>query len=220
MQSHLDRLDKELAEQPGFKKPPVQAVKKCHTTSTTDPDCGCINHGTKCGIGYLMEATVDCKHGILTGVDVCSANQRESIFVLRHLERQIQAGIPMKRIALDRGYDTGAVHRSLELLGIIGYIPTIQFSNIPEKYGFSYAPQEDTFVCPEEKLLSYHRLNCNKSTGKYLRNYQAKEHDCQFCPKHTSCFDKVNNWRRILASSCYPVFLEDTVVWEPLNICL
>ena len=87
-----------------------------------------------------MEATVDCKHGILTGIDVYPANEKESLLVLRHLERQIDLDIPMSRLALDRGYETGAVHRGLELLGIIGYIPAIQFSNPPEKYGFSYDP--------------------------------------------------------------------------------
>ena len=56
----------------------------------------------------LMKATVDCKHGILTGVDVYSANEKESLLVLRHLERQINLGIPMSRLALDRGYETGA----------------------------------------------------------------------------------------------------------------
>ena len=83
-----------------------------------DPDSGCINHGSKRGIGYLMEATVDCKHGILTGVDVYSANEKESVLILRHLERQINLGIPMSRLALDRGYETGAVHRGLALLGL------------------------------------------------------------------------------------------------------
>ena len=83
-----------------------------------------------------METTVDCKYGIITGVDVYPANEKESLLVLRHLERQIQNGVPMQNIALDRGYDTGAVHRGLELLGITGYIPAIQFSNSPEKYGF------------------------------------------------------------------------------------
>ena len=70
MQSYLDSLDEELSNQPGFKKPPTKIVRKCRTTSQTDPDSGYINHGSKRGIGYLMEATVDCKHGILTGVDV------------------------------------------------------------------------------------------------------------------------------------------------------
>ncbi|WP_147581012.1 transposase, partial [Clostridium baratii] len=68
MQSYLDSLDEELSNQPGFKKPPTRIAKKRRTTSQTDPDSGYINHGSKRGIGYLMEATVDCKHGILTGV--------------------------------------------------------------------------------------------------------------------------------------------------------
>ena len=203
MQSYLDSLDEELSNQPGFKKPPTKIVRKCRTTSQTDPDSGYINHGSKRGIGYLMEATVDCKHGILTGVDVSSANEKERLLVLRHLERQINLGIPMSRLALDRGYETGAVHRGLELLGITGYIPAIQFSNPPEKYGFSYDPQLDAFICPEGVPLTYHRLNCSKSTGKYLRCYQVEGDVCMHCPKRPSCFDKAGIRRRVLASSCY-----------------
>ena len=182
-----------------FQKAFYEIVKQCI-------DSGYINHGSKRGIGYLMEATVDCKHGILTGVDVYPANEKESLLVLRHLERQIILGIPMSRLALDRGYETGAVHRGLELLGITGYIPAIQFSNPPEKYGFSYDPQLDAFICPEGVPLTYHRLNCSKSTGKYLRCYQVEGDACMRCPKQPSCFDKAGIRRRVLASSCYPAF--------------
>ena len=58
----------------------------------------------------------------------------------------------MSRLALDRGYETGAVHRGLELLGITGYIPAIQFSNPPEKYGFSYDGSSESFKELKEKL--------------------------------------------------------------------
>ena len=146
MQSYLDCLDEELSQQSGFKKPPTRIVKKCRTTSRTDPGSGYINHGSKRGIGYLMESTVDCKYGIVTGIDVYSANEKESLQVLCHLERQIKLGVPMSSITLDRGYETGAVHRGLELLGITGYIPAIQFSNPPEKYGFAYDLERDTFI--------------------------------------------------------------------------
>ena len=182
-----------------FQKAFYEIVKQCI-------DSGYINHGSKRGIGYLMEATVDCKHGILTGVDVYPANEKESLLVLRHLERQINLGIPMSRLALDRGYETGAVHRGLELLGITGYIPATQFSNPPEKYGFSYDPQLDAFICPKGVPLTYHRLNCSKSTGKYLRCYQVEGDVCMHCPKRPSCFDKAGIRRRVLASSCYPAF--------------
>ena len=40
MQSYLDSLDEELFNQPGFKKPPTKIVRKCRTTSQTDPDSG------------------------------------------------------------------------------------------------------------------------------------------------------------------------------------
>ena len=157
-------------------------------------------------VKQCIDSGLDCKHGILTGVDVYSANEKESVLILRPSERQINLGIPMSRLALDRGYETGAVHRGLELLGITGYIPAIQFSNPPEKYGFSYDPQLDAFICPEGVSLTYHRLNCSKSTGKYLRCYQVEGDACMRCPKRPSCFDKAGIRRRVLASSCYPAF--------------
>ena len=68
MLSYLDDLDQELVSQPGFKKPPTRTVTKKITTSTTDSECVYIHHGSKRGVEYLMEATVDCKQGIITGV--------------------------------------------------------------------------------------------------------------------------------------------------------
>ena len=81
----------------------------------------------------------------------------------------------MQNIALDRGYDTGAVHRGLELLGITGYIPAIQFSNSPEKYGSYYLPQEDASCCPAclptVKLQPNNRkiLAVLSGTGRHLQ---------------------------------------------------
>ena len=107
---------------------------------------------------------------------------------------------------MDRGYDTDAVHRGLELLGITGYIPAIQFSNSPEKYGFSYLPQEDTFCCPEGTKLVYQWLNCSKTTRKYLRCYQVQGDTCKHCKRNSICFNQPGIRRRILSSSCYPAF--------------
>ena len=120
----------------------------------------------------------------------------------------------MSRLALDRGYETGAVHRGLELLGITGYIPAIQFSNPPEKYGFSYDPQLDAFICPEGVPLTYHRLNCSKSTGKYLRCYQVEGDACM-----RSVLTRLE-----FGAECWPAaairhFSEGISAWELLNTC-
>ncbi len=108
----------------------------------------------KRGFGYLLEATVDCKHGILTGIDVFPDNEKESLLVLRHLERQIKAGVPMINIALDRSYDTGAVHRDLEHLGIVGYIPAIQFPSAPEKMAFPTCLTKRLLFAPKRICLT------------------------------------------------------------------
>ena len=128
MLSYLDDLDQELASQLGFKKPPSRTVTKEITTSTTYPDCGYIHHGSKRGMIYLMEATVDCKHGIVTGVDVFPTNEKENLLVVRHLERQKNSWACLWR---KLGYDTGAVHIGPELLGITGYIPIFLPSAFP-----------------------------------------------------------------------------------------
>ena len=207
MQSYLDILDEELATQPGFKKPPERRVPEKHGTSTTDRDSGYINQGKKKGIGYLLEATVDTKHGIVTGVDVYPANEKESLKILRHLEKQQNTlEMPFQNIALDRGYDTGAVHRGQELLGITGYIAPIKFPNTPQSKGFTYDENADCFICPDGKKLIYKRLYCNQSTGKYLRCYKTEHNSCPSCFHKDTCFSGKEINRKILASSCYPAF--------------
>jgi transposase len=206
MQSYLDILDEELAAQPGYKPIERKTQEVRRLTSKTDLDCGFIHHGKKNGLGYLAEATVDCRHGIVTGIDVYPANEKESGIVLRHLENQMQAsGLRIKQLALDGGYDIGAVHRGLELLGIEGYIPAISYSNGPEQYGFTYSSQEDCFICPCGQTLSYSKLYCIRSTGNYLRNYLAPRAICQNCAQKNTCLGKEKH-KRILASSFYPAF--------------
>ena len=117
-------------------------------------------------------------------------------------------GLPMEKAALDRGYDTGAVHRELELLGITGYIPAIRFPNDLSKYGFSYNPQQDTFICPMGQPLVYHRLNCNQSTGKYLRCCQVQGDVCRKCTSRKTCFDTAGVRRKICPAAAILRFTE------------
>ena len=47
MQGYLDWLVEKLAKQPSFRRFSAKTIRKCHTTSKTDPDSVCINHGKK-----------------------------------------------------------------------------------------------------------------------------------------------------------------------------
>lgn len=78
--------------------------------------------GAKKGLGYLAQMTVDTTNGIVIGVDCYPANRRESDIVLEHVKRiKMATGLTIESLALDAGYDVGAVHRGLEVLGITGY---------------------------------------------------------------------------------------------------
>ncbi len=216
MQSYLSILDQELEKEPGFRKVEERTQSIHRTTSQTDPDCGQIHHGKKSGLGYLVETTVDCGHGIITGVDAYSANQKESSVCLRGIEKQIKQGIPLKRIALDRGYDVSAVHRGLELLGIKGFITPVNFTNSPEKSGFQYVAEDDEFICPEGQRLRYEKLYCVQSTGNYLSYYKSKEEDCEACPRKRTCIKKSKS-RRIIGGSFYPASARNRIRAESLE---
>ena len=89
-----------------------------------------------------MEVTIDYKHRNVTGVYIFSANEKESLSSSASSgTTEKQLNLSMEKVALDKGYDTGIVHRSLKLLGTDGYIPAIRFTNDPSKYRFSYYSQ-------------------------------------------------------------------------------
>lgn len=152
---------------------------------------------------------VDCKCVIINNRNLyLSRKRKESLIVLRHLEKQILSGVSIKRVVLDKEYDTGAVHRSLELLGITRFILRIQFPNSPEKCGFFYNQQRDYFISTKGQQLIYHRLNCNKPTGKHLRCYYVSRNSCLEGDRQVNCFERREVHKRILASSCYLAFFK------------
>ena len=121
----------------------------------TNPEYGYIHQARKKELGYLTEMTVDTRHGIITGVDCYPANQRESDIILEHLKGQ-----PCKyqEIGLDGGYDIGAVHRGLELLGVQGYTAIREYQNNAMKKGFCYEEETDRFVCRQGEYLAFQKL--------------------------------------------------------------
>ena len=158
-------------------------------------------------LGYLNEMTVDTGHGIITGVDCYPANQRESDIILEHLKGQ-----PCKyqEIGLDGGYDIGAVHRGLELLGLNGYTAIREYQNNAMKKGFCYEEETDRFVCRKGEYLEFQKLIYKKSTQNYYRLYSRSKKQCKKCPNFSSCATDLGTVR-INASAYYPSFYRNNV---------
>ena len=199
---YLEELDEELSSMPGYTKPENEEVQKECLKSHTDPECGYIHQARKKGLGYLTEMTVDTKHGIITGVDCYPANRRESDIILRHLKNQ---PCSYKEIALDGGYDIGAVHRGLEILGINGYTAIREYQNNAMKKGFHYDEEKDRFVCMQGKYLEFQKLIYKKSTQNYYRLYSCSKKECKTCLHFSSCATDLGTVR-INASAYYPSF--------------
>lgn len=173
---YMEEPDAELSSMPGYKKPENVETEKESLKSRTDPECGYIHQARKKGPGYLTEMTVDTIHGIITGVDCYFANQRESDIILNHLKGQ---PCEYQEIGLDRGYDTGAVHRGLELPGTNGYTAIREYQNNAMKKGFCYDAEKDCFVCMQGKYLEFQKLVYKRATQNYYRLYGRSRKLCK-----------------------------------------
>lgn len=180
---YLNELEKEMSELPGYRTPKPREIQKRTLQSRTDHDCGYINQKNKRGLGYLTEMTVDTSHGIITGVDCYLANHRESDIILKHIKRQQQdLSLTINRLALDGGYDVGAVHRGLEFLGIDGYTAIRVYQNNALKKGFQYDQEKNGFICEKGKELLFKILVFKRSSQNYYRLYVLPCKGCSGCP--------------------------------------
>ena len=214
---YLDALDDELRKEVGYKAPvPVMETKK-ELRSITDPDCGYINQEHKKGIGYISQMTVDTAHGIILGVDCYPANYRESSILLKHIEKiKANTGINIGNLGLDAGYDVGAVHRGLELLGVTGYVSCIDFSYDILKREARYLPDLDCFECPMGKYIPFVKIVYKKSNQNYYRLYRMCKDDrtaCQSCERFRDCL-LAYAAAKICASAYYPAFYRNRQRYE------
>ena len=92
-----------------------------------------------------------------------------------------------KEIALDGGYDIGAVHRGLEILGVNGYTAIREYQNNAMKKGFQYDEEKDCFICMNGNQLEFKKLIYKKSSQNYYRLYSRSRKKCKECPRFPAC---------------------------------
>ena len=158
--------------------------------------------------------TVDTTNGIVTGVDCYPANRRESDIVLEHLKRiKADTGLMIEKLALDAGYDVGAVHRGLEILGITGYVSRREFNSAAMRKGFTYLPENDCFACMKGYHLHFEALAYKKTSQGYYRVYSRLRSKCKGCEYLSHC--AMDRGRiRINASPFYPAFYANMQRYE------
>lgn len=106
---------------------------------------------------------------------------------------------------MDGGYDIGAVHRGLELLGMNGYTGIREYQNNPMKKGFQYEEENDCYICMQGKALEFQKLTYKKSTQNYYRINSRSRKSCKECPEFSACATNLGTVG-INASAYYPAF--------------
>jgi len=129
--------------------------------------------------------------GIVTGEAVVSDGSFLPANVSPNSKTEIiqitNTGLKIDKIALDAGYDVGAIHRGFELLGITDYCCPRETHNNALKKGFTYHPETDSFECEKGKHMSFYRITYKLKNQSYYRLYRIPRTECTGCERLKHC---------------------------------
>ena len=176
-----------------------ETIEKNLKVSTTDPESGFMKRkGKPEGFYYLDHRSIDHKYNIITDVYVTPGNVSDSTVYMDRLHRQIDTfGFhdTLEAVALDSGYMTPYICKSISKMGIL---PAIATRTAPQKEGtlpkeeFTYDAEQDVYICPNGLALTYDTTN---RSG--YKEYSSDPSLCKQCPLLTSCTSNVNSKRKI-----------------------
>jgi transposase len=168
--------------------------------SLTDPDCRAMATTSKQPrvVGYNVQSAVETKHHLIVAHEVTNLGyDRDALSMMAHKARDAMAAEKIEAIA-DKGYYKGEEIVACEQAGIAVTVSKPHTSNAAaagrfDRADFIYHAEEDAYLCPAGKWLTYHYTN--EEAGKTLRNYWTN--DCAACAvKHRCTTSKERRIRR------------------------
>jgi hypothetical protein len=159
-------------------------IAKTHY-SPVDPDARLsTKRGKLPDLNYLGEISVDMASHMITHVQVFLADQRDCQCLPGMLSNMVsnlkENDIIVKEVTADTGFSSGRTLKTLEAMGIMGYIPNTTSFHY-EHEGFTYHAEGDYFECRNGKELTY--------LGTYddKKRYRRTKLNCLGCPFKDTC---------------------------------
>jgi transposase len=184
---------------------PVEApVAQQEKISTTDPDSTYATKGGPARLGYYDNYLVDNASCVIVGVQATPARlSQESVAARDMIERYRQRyGNLPQTLAADTTYGNGELLQWLDDRGIAAFIRVKENPNgSTDLYGidqFTYMPEENSYLCPEGKVLKYVGINARNRTHVYYST--AKR--CRDCSQKSRCTR--GKYRTIAIHTCEP----------------
>jgi len=160
--------------------------------SATDPDARIAKKSGKPRmLCYTSLMGVDAEANVITHMSAEHASKKDSRLLLKATkniqDRLSLAGLKMKTVLADAGFSSGENYCELNLMGLDAYIP-IHGGYVDKRVGFEYNLEEDVYVCPKGKKLTFRFVR--HSNGHYNKQYATSTKDCKNCPLKSSCANK------------------------------
>jgi len=159
-------------------------IAKTHY-SPVDPDARLsTKRGKLPDLNYLGEVSVDTASHVITHVQAFLADQRDCQCLPGMLSNMVsnlkENDIIVKEVTADAGFNSGKTLKTLEAMGITGYIPNTAAFHY-EHEGFTYHADGDYFECRNGKELTYLGTYDNK------KRYRRTKLNCMACPFKDTC---------------------------------
>jgi transposase len=188
--AHVKRTVREYLADIEQENPVEEPAHQQDQVSTTDPDSTYSTKGARpAELGYFNNYLIDNQSCVILGVQATSARlSQESAAAREMITRSAgRRGRFPQSVAADTTYGNGELLAWLEERDITPYI-RVKESPAPKTnlYGiekFTYAPETNSYQCPEGKRLTY--LGVNPRNRNHI--YRATRKRCRECSHKSQC---------------------------------
>ena len=172
-----------------------ESIQKEVKLSTTDPDSGWFIKDEKERLFAYSFHTASDKNGFILSAKVTAANVHDSQMFQDVLDQAIhQVGKPYA-VAVDAGYKTPYIAKTLITSGIRPAMPYTRprtKDGFFKKYEYAYDEYYDCYVCPANEVLSY-----ETTTREGYRIYRSNPSICKDCSFRNQCTNSKDTVKKI-----------------------
>jgi len=186
-----DTTDADTSPQPR-KNAKVDKKANSKHYSPSDPDARLsVKPGKTTRLNYSAHASVDTQNHVITHIQAFHADKGDAPClpeILTHVASNLKDnGIEIEEALADTGYSGEAALLFLADNNIRGYIPNQSGCRSREsRHGFTYEKQQDRYICPEGKYLTFHHFKKAENANTH-KIYRTSVKDCRDCPFKSTC---------------------------------
>ncbi|QEM02404.1 IS1182 family transposase [Mucilaginibacter rubeus] len=160
--------------------------------SPSDPDARLsVKPGKTTRLNYSAHVSVDTQNHVITHIQAFHADKGDAPClpeILTHVAGNLKDnGMEIEDVLADTGYSGEAALLFLAGNHIKGFIPNRPGCQSREsRQGFSYDGEQDRYVCPEGKYLTFHNFKKAENDNTH-KIYRTSVKDCRDCPLKSTC---------------------------------